>query len=123
MKLNFLHDAEFIVVFSLHFGLSAIPFRGRIVTFYTCFNFNSYILYLLQDLKDVLKTVPEIENIVGETVAQALMNAELHEKIDNYVKNPLRSAFTQLMTLNKEAVVEALSKIKKRLNEENQVGH
>ena len=57
--------------------------------------------------------MPEIENIVGETVAQALMNAELHEKIDAYVKIPLRYAFTQLMTLNKEAVAEALSKIKK----------
>eukprot|EP00253_Pinus_taeda_P016862 PITA_16862 len=74
-----------------------------------------------QELKDVLQTVPEIENIVGESVAQALMNAELHEQIDAYVKNPLRSAFTQLMSLNKEAVAEALSKIKKRLNEENQI--
>lgn len=73
-----------------------------------------------QELKDVLQTVPEIESILGEAGAQALMDVELHKQIDSPEKNPLRSAFTQLMALNKEAVAEALSKIKKRLNEENQ---
>lgn len=73
-----------------------------------------------QELKDVLQTVPEIESILGEAGAQALMDVELHKQIDSPEKNPLRSAFTQLMTLNKEAVAEASSKIKKRLNEENQ---
>lgn len=73
-----------------------------------------------QELKDVLQTVPEIESILGEAGAQALMDVELHKQIDSPEKNPLRSAFTQLMALNKEAVAEALSKIKKWLNEENQ---
>ncbi|KAH9306649.1 hypothetical protein KI387_011053, partial [Taxus chinensis] len=77
--------------------------------------------FLFKELKNVLQIVPEIESILGEERIAELMNAEPNDQSDNYVKMSLKSAFTQLMTIDKEAVAEALLKIKTRLNQENQV--
>uniref|UniRef100_A0A0D6R0Q7 mannose-6-phosphate isomerase n=1 Tax=Araucaria cunninghamii TaxID=56994 RepID=A0A0D6R0Q7_ARACU len=74
-----------------------------------------------QELKYVLQIVPEIESILGEERTQELVNIELNGQSDDYGKMSLKNAFTQLMTSDKEAVAEALLKIKKRLNQENQV--
>eukprot|EP01018_Ginkgo_biloba_P027432 Gb_40066 [translate_table: standard] len=75
-----------------------------------------------EELKDVLQTVPEIESLLGDAGAQALLNVDLHKQSDDDVKTTLRAAFTQLMTISKEAVAEALLKIKERLNRANQAG-
>ncbi|GLJ09053.1 hypothetical protein SUGI_0100810 [Cryptomeria japonica] len=74
-----------------------------------------------QELKNVLQTVPEIENILGESRTIELMDVESRGQSADHVKMSLKSAFTQLMTIDKEAVMEALRKLKMRLNQENQV--
>jgi mannose-6-phosphate isomerase len=59
-------------------------------------------------------TVPEIGGLIGHEDADKLMTG-------NDVKSILRSAFAKLMMASKEAVSEAVNKLKGRLNDESKV--
>uniref|UniRef100_A0A0E0BWF3 Mannose-6-phosphate isomerase n=1 Tax=Oryza meridionalis TaxID=40149 RepID=A0A0E0BWF3_9ORYZ len=74
----------------------------------------------IQELKDVLRTVPEIEDLVGPEDAAKLLSVKEHHGV-NEVKSCLRSAFTKLMTASKEAISEAITKLIFRLNAESKV--
>lgn len=75
---------------------------------------------MLKELKDVLRTVPEVENLVGPEDAAKLLSVKEYHGV-NEVKSCLRSAFTKLMTASKEAVSEAITKLIFRLNAESKV--
>ncbi|KAG8090195.1 hypothetical protein GUJ93_ZPchr0011g27974 [Zizania palustris] len=72
----------------------------------------------IQELKDVLRTVPEVRELVGKEEAAKLMAAKEHDGGIG-VRPYLQSAFTKLMTASKETVSEAVSKLKSRLNVES----
>ncbi|KAF2948209.1 mannose-6-phosphate isomerase 1 isoform X2 [Oryza sativa Japonica Group] len=74
----------------------------------------------IQELKDVLRTVPEVEDLVGPEDAAKLLSVKEYHGV-NEVKSCLRSAFTKLMTASKEAVSEAITKLIFRLNAESKV--
>jgi mannose-6-phosphate isomerase len=61
-----------------------------------------------------MRTVPEIGGLIGHEDADKLMTG-------NDVKSILRSAFAKLMMASKEAVSEAVNKLKGRLNDESKV--
>uniref|UniRef100_A0A0E0JDL1 mannose-6-phosphate isomerase n=1 Tax=Oryza punctata TaxID=4537 RepID=A0A0E0JDL1_ORYPU len=74
----------------------------------------------IQELKDVLRTVPEVEDLVGPEDAAKLLSVKEYHGV-NEVKSCLRSAFTKLMTASKETVSEAITKLIFRLNAESKV--
>ena len=82
--------------------------------------FDLCVIMIVQELKDVLAGVPEIVELVGDEDASKVLNAK---EQDGYaeVKPILQSIFTKLMSANKEAVSELVSKLKCRLNVENKV--
>ncbi|XP_048570446.1 mannose-6-phosphate isomerase 1-like [Triticum urartu] len=71
----------------------------------------------VQELKDVLRTVPEVQMLVGKQDVVKLMTAKEHDGGIG-VRSYLQSAFTKLMATSKEAVAAAISKLKSRLNGE-----
>ncbi|XP_038984698.1 mannose-6-phosphate isomerase 2-like isoform X2 [Phoenix dactylifera] len=74
----------------------------------------------IEELKDVLAGVPEIVELVGDEDASKVMNTtEQGGYVE--VKPILQSIFTKLMSANKEAVSEIVSKLKCRLNAENKI--
>ncbi|KAJ4960447.1 hypothetical protein NE237_020357 [Protea cynaroides] len=74
----------------------------------------------IQELKDVLHDVPEIIDLVGNAEANEVLhiNEQYGEK---RVKTILRSIFTHLMTASEDAISEAVSKMKRRMNMETKV--
>ncbi|XP_043718449.1 mannose-6-phosphate isomerase 1-like [Telopea speciosissima] len=74
----------------------------------------------VEELKDLLHDVPEIIDLVGNTEANEvlLISEQYGEK---RVKAILQSIFTQLMTASENAISEAVSKMKRRLNLETKV--
>ncbi|KAL9381227.1 hypothetical protein Peur_026884 [Populus x canadensis] len=73
----------------------------------------------LEELKAVLRDVPEIEELVGSAEVNQLLqiNEQDHEK---KVKSVLRSAFTHLMSASKEMTADVISKLKSRLYTESE---
>uniref|UniRef100_A0A0D9UWC3 Mannose-6-phosphate isomerase n=1 Tax=Leersia perrieri TaxID=77586 RepID=A0A0D9UWC3_9ORYZ len=74
----------------------------------------------IEELKDVLRTVPEVEDLVGPENAAKILSVKEYYGV-NEVKSNLRSAFTKLMTASKDAVSEAIAKLICRLNAESKV--
>ncbi|KAI3956854.1 hypothetical protein MKX01_000888 [Papaver californicum] len=74
----------------------------------------------LQELKDVLLTVPEIIELVGSVAAELLLSVK-EEDGEEKIKPLLRSIFTILMLAGKDLVSEMVSKMKDRLTAESKV--
>ncbi|EAZ08978.1 hypothetical protein OsI_31243 [Oryza sativa Indica Group] len=74
----------------------------------------------IQELKDVLRTVPEVEGLIGHEHAAKLMSFKEYDA-GNQVKSTLQSAFANLMLASKDMVSEALSKLISRLNIESKI--
>ncbi|XP_042513765.1 mannose-6-phosphate isomerase 1-like [Macadamia integrifolia] len=74
----------------------------------------------IEELKDLLHDVPEIIDLVGNAEANEVLL--INEQYDeNRVKAILQSIFTQLMTASENAITEAVSKMKQRLNMDTKV--
>lgn len=73
----------------------------------------------IEELKDVLRTVPEVEGLVGEG-AHKLMSLKEYDG-GNEIKSSLQSAFAKLMTASKDMVSEAIAKMINRLNNESKI--
>ena len=74
----------------------------------------------MKELKDILRTVPEVEGLVGHEDAGKLMTMKEYDG-GSEVKSTLQSAFAKLMTASKDMVSEAISKLISRLNIESKV--
>jgi mannose-6-phosphate isomerase len=75
---------------------------------------------MVQELKEVLRTVPEVRELVGNKDAAKLLSVQ--ERNGGIGVRPyLQSAFANLMTAGEEAVAEAISKFKGRLDRESKV--
>ncbi|VAH71449.1 unnamed protein product [Triticum turgidum subsp. durum] len=74
----------------------------------------------IQELKDVIRTVPEVAGLIGHEDADKLMTIKEYHG-GNDIKSSLQSAFAKLMTASKEAVSEAVNKLKGRLNDESKI--
>ncbi|XP_024315614.1 mannose-6-phosphate isomerase 1 isoform X3 [Brachypodium distachyon] len=73
-----------------------------------------------EELKDVIRSVPEVVGLIGHEDAGKLMAIKgYHEAND--VKSSLQSAFAKLMTASKQAVSEAIAKLKVRLDDESKI--
>jgi mannose-6-phosphate isomerase len=80
---------------------------------------------MMKELRDVLRTVPEVEGLIGhEHAAAKLMSFNEYDDDggNEQVKSSLQSAFAKLMAASKDMVSEALSKLISRLNIESKVG-
>ncbi|XP_066317288.1 mannose-6-phosphate isomerase 1 isoform X1 [Miscanthus floridulus] len=74
----------------------------------------------IEELKDVLRTVPEIEGLVGHEDTGKLMNMREYDGVSE-VKSSLQSAFAKLMTASKDMVSEAVAKLINRLNTDSKI--
>ncbi|KAL6589872.1 hypothetical protein ACP70R_050186 [Stipagrostis hirtigluma subsp. patula] len=74
----------------------------------------------IEELKDVLRTVPEFEGLVGPEDAGKLMGMKEYDG-GNEIKSTLQSAFAKLMTASKDAISEATAKVVGRLNAESKI--
>ncbi|TKW01504.1 hypothetical protein SEVIR_8G185400v4 [Setaria viridis] len=73
-----------------------------------------------QELKEVLRTVPEVQELVGKEESRKLLSVKEQDGGIG-VRSYLKSAFTKLMIASEEAVSEAIAKLKNRLNVESKV--
>ncbi|XP_073000143.1 mannose-6-phosphate isomerase 1-like [Typha latifolia] len=73
-----------------------------------------------EEVKDVLTTVPEIQELVGYREASDVIKNNEHEG-NIEIKASLQSIFTKIMSASNEAVSEAVLKLKGRLNLESKV--
>jgi len=74
----------------------------------------------VQELKEVLRTVPEVQELVGKEESRKLLSVKEQDGGIG-VRSYLKSAFTKLMVASEEAVSEAIAKLKSRLNAESKV--
>ncbi|PIA33301.1 hypothetical protein AQUCO_04100015v1 [Aquilegia coerulea] len=74
----------------------------------------------LQEFKDVLCSVPEIAEFVGNVDADQVLRIN-EQNGEEKIKAVLRSIFTQLMSADKDAVAEMVNKMKTRLTLEKKV--
>uniref|UniRef100_A0ACD5VBB5 Uncharacterized protein n=1 Tax=Avena sativa TaxID=4498 RepID=A0ACD5VBB5_AVESA len=70
---------------------------------------------MVKELKDVIRTVPEVRVLIGQEDAAKLMTVKEY----NDVKSSMQLAFAKLMTASKDTVSEAVNKLKGRLNDES----
>ncbi|KAJ7971231.1 Mannose-6-phosphate isomerase [Quillaja saponaria] len=75
----------------------------------------------LEELKSVLRAVPEIVELVGVTYSNLVLNSS--DQDEENIKSVLRAIFTQLMSASKEMIVEVVGKLINRLHLESQVRH
>ena len=68
---------------------------------------------MIQELKDIMRTVPEIEGLVGHEDAGKIMSLKECDG-GNKVKCSLQSAFAKLMTASTDMVSEAIAQLIKR---------
>ncbi|CAL4986960.1 unnamed protein product [Urochloa decumbens] len=73
-----------------------------------------------KELKEVLRTVPEVQELVGKEESRKLLSVKEQDGGIG-VRSYLKSAFTKLMIASEEAVAEAIAKLKCRLNGESKV--
>lgn len=75
----------------------------------------------MQELKSVIKAIPEIEELVGsEEANQVLCISEYDEE---KVKSAVRTIFTLLMSAGPDTTKQIVFKLKRRLHMESQVSH
>ncbi|CAD6253273.1 unnamed protein product [Miscanthus lutarioriparius] len=70
------------------------------------------------ELKEVLRTVPEVQELVGKEESRKLLGVKEQDGGIG-VRSYLKSAFTKLMTASDEAVSKAIANLKTRLNSES----
>ncbi|KAL5726097.1 mannose-6-phosphate isomerase [Ranunculus cassubicifolius] len=73
----------------------------------------------LQELKDVIRTVPEVQTLVGSVEADQVLNIEQED--EEKVKSILESIFTRLMSADIDEVSRVVSLIRSRLLEDKMV--
>ena len=78
---------------------------------------------MMKDLRDVLRTVPEVEVLIGHEHAAKLMSFNEYDDDggNEQVKSSLQSAFAKLMAASKDMVSEAVAKLINRLNTDSKV--
>lgn len=74
----------------------------------------------MQELKDVLTSVPEIRDMIGDEHIGKYMSIKETDPYDE-TKVVLQSIYTKLMSTSEEAVSKSVSKLKHRLNIESKV--
>ncbi|XP_071683903.1 mannose-6-phosphate isomerase 1 isoform X2 [Lolium perenne] len=74
----------------------------------------------IEELKDVIRTVPEVGGLIGHEDAGKLITVKENHG-GNDAKYVLQSAFAKLMMASKETVSEAVNKLKYRLNDESKI--
>lgn len=79
-----------------------------------------FLFFSFQELKDVLHTVPEIVEMIGNAATNRVLLLDDKDEEDD-LKSALRSAFTQLMSATKLVISKAISELKRRLHSESEV--
>lgn len=80
----------------------------------------SVVFFSFQELKDVLRTVPEIVEMIGDADSNRVLLLD-NEDEEEDLKSALRSAFTLLMSATKLLISRAISDLKRRLHSESEV--
>lgn len=76
---------------------------------------------MLQELKSVIRAIPEIEELVGSEEANQVFCISEHD--EDKVKSVVRTIFTLLMSADPETTKKIVFKLKRRLHMEIQVSH
>ncbi|CAM8941318.1 unnamed protein product [Rhodiola kirilowii] len=74
----------------------------------------------LEELKDVVSSVSEVGELIGRTNVQRVLNVNVKDEGEKF-KPLLQEVFTKLMSADKDRVAEVVSKVKSRLQSDNQV--
>lgn len=74
---------------------------------------------ILQELKSVIRAIPEIEELVGSEEANQVFCISEHD--EEKVKSAVRTIFTLLMSAGPDTTKQIVSKLKHRLHMESQV--
>ena len=80
-----------------------------------------FVLFCLQELKDVLRSVPEILVMIRDADRNRVLLLDDHASKEEDLKAALRLAFTQLMSASKILISRAISDLKRRLHSESEV--
>ncbi|GAB2288864.1 Mannose-6-phosphate isomerase [Dionaea muscipula] len=75
----------------------------------------------VKELKDVLQSVPEIRELVGDAYVSQILDFNSEDQEENHVKAQVKSLFTQLMSARKDMISDALSKLKSRLKLKDEI--
>lgn len=76
---------------------------------------------MLQELKSVIRDIPEIEELVGSEEANQVFCISEHD--EEKVKFVVRTIFTLLMSADPETTKKIVFKLKRRLHMESQVSY
>ncbi|XP_009798758.1 mannose-6-phosphate isomerase 2-like [Nicotiana sylvestris] len=76
----------------------------------------------LEELKVTVKTTPEIVEVIGNAKAEQILNLN-EDDGEVEVRLVLQSAFTDIMSVCKDVIVEVLAKLISRLNIKDQARH
>lgn len=82
---------------------------------------NFLLVRLLQELKSVIRAIPEIEELVGSEEANQVFCISEHD--EEKVKSVVRTIFTLLMSAGPDTTKKIVFKLKRRLHMESQVSH
>jgi len=94
----------------------------RIVSLYFRIEgFMFLLVIMLQELKSVIRAIPEIEELVGSEEANQVFCITEHD--EEKVKSVVRTIFTLLMSADPDTTKKIVSKLKRRLHMESQVSH
>lgn len=76
--------------------------------------------FFFQELKVIVQTVPEIVEVVGNSLAERVLDLNVDDK-EEKVKLVLRKLFMEIMSASKDVITQVLAKLISRLNIKNKV--
>ena len=79
------------------------------------------VVQIFQELKSVIRAIPEIEELVGSEEANQVFCISEHD--EEKVKSAVRTIFTLLMSAGPDTTKQIVFKLKRRLHMESQVRH
>ncbi|KAH7658477.1 Mannose-6-phosphate isomerase type I protein [Dioscorea alata] len=100
-------------------GIESSCLRKEKAVFFFPYGFR-FLHCFIKELKDILTSVPEIRDMIGDEHIDKYMSIKETDPSDE-TKVVLRSIYTKLMSTSEEVVSESVSKLKHRLNTESKV--
>lgn len=79
------------------------------------------VVQIFQELKSVIRAIPEIEELVGSEETNQVFCISEHD--EEKVKSAVRTIFTLLMSAGPDTTKQIVFKLKRRLHMESQVSH
>lgn len=79
-------------------------------------------MQIFQELKSVIRAIPEIEELVGSEETNQVLIISEHDD-EEKMKSAVRTIFTLLMSAGPDTTKQIVFKLKRRLHLESEVSH